>query len=1637
MSSKKSLFAPNSVVMLVVLCCLIATSVCFAGLQGSYLVGPNGRFATLKAAVDTLQIQGIDGPVKFKIEQGTYEGPLTLQDYPRQGEFNVTFVVGESDLATLTATDTTAPVFSLDGVGNILVQGLKIVSNASTQPALRITNGAQDVSIFLCELTGRGSGVVAEVLGSHTSNIEISNSQIRRGGDGVVLTAGGESAQNNRVVNCVIDSVQRAISITRQTNCLIESCTLKPNSGTGNGASAVNIGAQNPGDSVLVLGNTISEVRAGNGYAVALRHAPQVSSARLVAANNFIYGFQNTGSSQIRALFLSAGDNLIANNSVLVNDVTATGTSYVIYNGLTAADSRLTLQNNILVNLEATRTAYNLFVLTTAGILNSNHNIFYGTGTSYQHGWLIGSYPTLASWQNGTGSDLASKFGDPLFTSNTDLHLQPTAVLAHQNGAVVEGVVKDIDGIIRFQPPDIGADEFAYAAPPFDAAILDVLDLPSGLPEFTLITVHVVVQNRGALPLAGLPLQLSFNDSIRAEALVSLAPSTSDTISIVWSTGAAQSGGVVELNTVLEQDAFPEDNSRYLSLTITDQPLAGIFRVGGIGSDYPTLSAALAELEMRGVSGAVAFELEAGTYTESILLGSIPGLSSSNTVTIRPSSTTEGLVQFAPTGASPAFHLSAVSHITLEGLIIRGDALMTELLRIENGSSFNVVRSCRFIGSSIDQTASSAISILGGGCNDNLLEDCELSGSFTGLRVEGSSLSRDFRNHIRGCRIGEVHTGLYTAWQHNLQVEDCDLRPGFSGAPSLIHAVRIGPQVAGDTVTISGCRISGHELASGTLIGLSNESNSGTLVAVNNWIGDFASATIAEITAINCLSGETVLWHNSVEIGESSPSSQAIAVSVIGPQANLLMRNNIFRVHRPDGQAKMIEWNAGAIDADYNLYETPGTNPLFRFAATALDEDFQTLASWTAATSQDSNSVSTSAGFIGNNDLHIRPDAAGPSDRGVALPQVLTDIDGESRGSSPDLGADEYSYIPAIIDVVVEELEIPLLPLTTATTYSLYGVIHNVGQLAAPGVVVELLYNGVVVEARSISLTINDYQELYWNWTAPSTELAFGTLTVRATASNDLVSANNSESRAIVVAGTPLSGVVTVGGTSPTFGTFVELAEQLKWRGISAPLNVRIAPGFYPYALELDPIPGASSANRVVIEPEVPGSVSLSANNSAATVHFKGTAYVELRDLNIVCGPATNTAVLFDPGSCFNLLENCTIVGSGATQIASTVVKIGGAGCIANVISGCAISSAYVGVALTGDDYNLSQDNVVLDNLISDVYYGVWVDHQVNAEVHGNDIRPGSLTGPANACYGVYVVQLGTGGSLRIEANKLHDFLDSPGPRSNRAAGVYSAAGGNSYVEILNNFIYGFEALTTLRSRAIYLSSGTHLVANNSIRLDDAPADNDVAGIFISTGMEHQLYNNCVLSYENDVPVYALDIESGADMISDYNCWWGNSASFAIAQLGTTNYATLVSWQATGQDAHGISAHADYRAADDLHLELTDSTLFEAGISLPEVTHDIDGDLRPNLPCIGADEYTPMNTLGAPSLLTIVPTGSSRVTLRWQAAPGASLYHVYAAPTLDDLTDNPTEIGTTSNIELQISIEDIASGVQFFHVRAE
>lgn len=172
------------------------------------------------------------------------------------------------------------------------------------------------------------------------------------------------------------------------------------------------------------------------GGKMGVRMEDTTSTGTLDFQNNFVYentmAFWRNGPLTSRTV-------TIYNNSFYNNYV-----SLGIYADVTEA-------NNIVFTSQPWLSAYGstTFLLSTT----SDYNLFYGE--------LAEEASTLAEWQTETGIDAHSRYGDPFFTSATDLHLFGSSSPAIDYGTDLSTVTVDIDGDARSSGSyDMGADEY-------------------------------------------------------------------------------------------------------------------------------------------------------------------------------------------------------------------------------------------------------------------------------------------------------------------------------------------------------------------------------------------------------------------------------------------------------------------------------------------------------------------------------------------------------------------------------------------------------------------------------------------------------------------------------------------------------------------------------------------------------------------------------------------------------------------------------------------------------------------------------------------------------------------------------------------------------------------------------------------------------------------------------------------------------------------------------------------------------------------------------------------------------------------------------------------------------------------------
>ncbi len=206
----------------------------------------------------------------------------------------------------------------------------------------------------------------------------------------------------------------------------------------------------------------------------------------------------------------------------------------------------------------------------------------------------------------------------------------------------------------------------------------------------------------------------------------------------------------------------------------------------------------------------------------------------------------------------------------------------------------------------------------------------------------------------------------------------------------------------------------------------------------NNFITDITSAYTGAASSTRQLKGiltgssaSTSTYNvdfNSVRIdGSGSPTISSTALEFGSSTPINKVRNNILAnfTEAQTGVAKhyairsTVATSFGASPgsvSNYNdLYIANTTNGYVGLANTT---DRATISDWTTGMTgnagTDANSINVNPDFVSPLDLHISVSSSSVNGLGTAIAGLTTDIDGQTRLSPPDIGADEYSVLAGV-----------------------------------------------------------------------------------------------------------------------------------------------------------------------------------------------------------------------------------------------------------------------------------------------------------------------------------------------------------------------------------------------------------------------------------------------------------------------------------------------------------------------------------------------------------------------------------------------------------------------------------------------
>ena len=433
--------------------------------------------------------------------------------------------------------------------------------------------------------------------------------------------------------------------------------------------------------------------------------------------------------------------------------------------------------------------------------------------------------------------------------------------------------------------------------------------------------------------------------------------------------------------------------------TNANAQLSGTYTIGS-GGNYTSITAAVTDLNTLGVNSAVTFNILSGTYDEQFEIGIINGVSASNTITFQSQTgnAADVIIQFIQvSGSNYIVRLNGTDYITFQNLTFTslGSTTYCRMILIDDNSDNISILNNVFNSVATTSTSNPAAHIW-----------CDPSTTTSdNLLVE----SNDFNNGGPGILFSGVNTG-------NLASGTQILNNTFSGVRRGIYMVyHDAPVIEGNVIDATGdygirtdyCDnaliISKNQVSVGSGYGIYLNYCDGGLpptgthgLMANNFVS--MAANNSDGIYLNYSTYQDI-YYNSVN-ARGGTGSNAL-VQNYGNNLNLV--NNIL-VAPNGGRAYYINQPAAIGTSDYNNFYSPG-NYLARWGS----NDRRDLADLQMASSKDANSRSVFPHFASATDLHtVAPWLDGA---GTVVPEVSDDIDGEPRGATPDIGADQF--VPA------------------------------------------------------------------------------------------------------------------------------------------------------------------------------------------------------------------------------------------------------------------------------------------------------------------------------------------------------------------------------------------------------------------------------------------------------------------------------------------------------------------------------------------------------------------------------------------------------------------------------------------------
>ncbi len=1345
--------------------------------------------------------------------------------------------------------------------------------------------------------------------------------------------------------------------------------------------------------------------------------------------DNNLFNFNTGNGSHYGIYFLTAFNFRIRNNTFAFHNTTVSGTSqtYGFYSSAsTSVSSTYELKNNIFYNARISTTGqfYSIFV---AGSFNTGtdlgKNSYYGLASSYKMANISGvDYNTYTQYSTymGTADNTSSDF-NPNFINPLTRNFSPQDGWFDGNGVAMPHITRDVNGVLRSSPIDIGS----YEASPIALDIAyNSLNVPTAPYAAGVQNITATIRNAGTTTITSATINWTVNGVAQAPvSFTGTLASGATSGAINLGTVNTQVGTIYNISyTISDPNNTTESNTTNNSISNSTACMlpGGLYTINqgaaASGTNFTSLSGLADYMSMGGIGGAVTFDVVAnsGPYNNQVFLRNVPGVNATNTITFNGNG---NRVEFNNTNASliGIINVIGTDYITFNQLNVR--SLNTSYgvgYLLTTGADYISILGCNIDISSVTGSSLSAGIAVTSSLNSasSIAANMGSFNRFIGNTILGNSSGGPYfgisamANNTDGVNNGYVIKdniirdftlyGIYAYGVTGSLIENNEISRPTKASPTIFYGISF-TFLSGDTFVKNKITKPFEMLqtSANTYYGMYLQiSSSGRPIFVaNNLIADVKSGGSVYGIFLSSIN-QSQFYHNTVSIDYplATTTSATYAFYNSGTPNYQRVKNNLFYVNRGGTGNKYLMYLASTSTTGYDFrnnglyYAIPSgsTNNFLGYYSTNQVD----LASWRAAIPTnplDSFSVFANPNFrTAFIQAPFTPGADSLNNIGADLRSIVPlDITGTPHDSMPDPGAYKYDVSPN--DAGLIGFSSPVMPLSLGT-HNVDAVIKNFGTASLTSANIDWQINGVNQTGTSWSgfLSTNDTVSAFigtYNFATP------GLYTLKAWTSSpnlstDILRFNDTVQQTFC---TPLTGTLTVNPALPAgsgnFHTIGAVTQLLQMCGMAGNVTVNVSPGIYSEKLVFSSISGLGAGNRLsFVGTDSASTVITFAGGSSsdrATILFNGADNISFNNFKIentggsnavavqVIGLSGNSADSLSFNKCtFVVTSNTISTLINAFEVSSSLTSPT-SGTFINAtalnIDSCSFLGGYYGMTLMAPTTTRSYGHSIKNSLFFDQYYYFSYFTGIERSLFERNKLIGGAKQNPTFSYGMYLTYAGEG--LVVNAN---EFSGQNGGYAIYL--LYPQGTANNKVLFSNNMIQIGTAANT--AYGIYMGYPTHFVfAHNAINITSGSSTattyylfSNNASLYNTVDVINNIFNNPNAGYcawIGDGGQTMPITQVGLNWTINNNVYYGLGAYPYRSNNQIT--AAFAGWQTNpgiGNDSNSIFLNPNFTNIN--NLRVTTIPFNNIGKSNTWVTADIDGNARSATnPDIGVSEFNP------------------------------------------------------------------------------